>query len=320
MANQLLIDVLNKLYNQYKLSNDITVSQFKANVISKLIKIIKSYNKEIIKGEDLKDIKGVGKGSVYRINEILKTSSLKELNKTDKYTILGELEKVTGIGKVRAKSLVIDHNVSSVNDLKQKVKDNKIEVTHHIQVGLKYYDDINKKIPRNEIDNIYKLLLDIVKTIDSKLVLTICGSYRRELKTSGDIDILISHPQYKVNIYENKYLQQLVNILIEKKFILDNLTTNGKTKYMGICKIANIARRIDIRCVNYNSYYTALLYFTGSQQLNILMRQHALENDYKLNEYLVYNLKTKKEIYPKSEEEIFKLCKMDYIKPYNRNL
>ena len=56
MANQLLIDVLNKLYNQYKLSNEPTVSQFKANVISKLIKIIKSYNKEITK-EDLKDIK-----------------------------------------------------------------------------------------------------------------------------------------------------------------------------------------------------------------------------------------------------------------------
>lgn len=320
MANQLLIDILNKLYNQYKLSNEPTVSQFKANVILKLIKIIKSYNKEITKGEDLKDIKGVGKGSIDRINEILKTSSLKELNKTDKYTILGELEKVTGIGKVRAKSLVVDYNVSSVNDLKQKVKDNKIEVTHHIQVGLKYYDDINKRIPRNEIDNIYKLLLDVVKTIDSKLVVTICGSYRRELKTSGDIDVLISHPQYKVDIYKNKYLQKLVNILTEKKFILDNLTTNGKTKYMGVCKIASTARRIDIRCVNYNSYFTALLYFTGSQQLNILMRNNALENGYKLNEYLVYNLKKKQEIYPKSEEEIFKLCKMDYIKPFDRNL
>ena len=91
---------------------------------------------------------------------------------------------------------------------------------------------------------------------------------------------------------------------------------------MGICRLPRrkIARRIDIRCVNYNSYYTALLYFTGSRQLNINMRLNALNNGYKLNEYSVYNIKKKQEIFPMSEEEIFELCQMDYLQPRGRNL
>jgi DNA polymerase beta len=48
---------------------------------------------------------------------------------------------------------------------------------------------------------------------------------------------------------------------------------------MGFCQLDNnpLARRIDIRYVPYKSYYTALLYYTGSKNFNIEMRSIALK-------------------------------------------
>lgn len=323
MKNQLIIDNLTKLYNHYRMSDDPTISRFKSNVISKLIKIIKLYDHEIKDGQDLKDIKGVGKGSIDRINEILETNTLQELEDVNNNaSIIYELEKISGIGKVKAKSLVTDNNIKSITDLRNKLDNGEIELTHHVTIGLKYYEDINKIIPRTEMDAINKYMNTIIKTHMPNLIYSLCGSYRRGLSSSGDIDILISDVDYKTGISKQKYLEKLINILSEKKFILDNLTTNGSTKYMGICKLPRrkTARRIDIRCVNYNSYFTALLYFTGSRQLNINMRNKALENGYKLNEYSVYNTTKKQEIFPKSEKEIFELCGVDYLEPIKRNL
>ena len=47
----------------------------------------------------------------------------------------------------------------------------------------------------------------------------------------------------------------------------------------------NPVRRIDIRFVNYDSFYSALLYFTGSAELNKQMRQIAKTKNLKLSEY-----------------------------------
>ena len=322
--NLLIIKNLTKLYKQYRLSNDPKISQFKSNVINKLIKIVKEYNKEIKNGNELKGIKGVGEGSIRRINEIIKTSTLLELKDDNNSDIISNLSNVYGIGKVKAKSLVVDNRIRSITDLRDKIESGNVSVTRNVILGLKYFEDINKKIMRKEMDAFQKYIGECIRnnSIFHGVVFSICGSYRRGLTSSGDIDVLISDPEYKTGIQKQEYLSKLVNFLIDKKFILDSLTSNGLTKYMGICRLPRrkIARRIDIRCVNYNSYYTALLYFTGSRQLNINMRLNALNNGYKLNEYSVYNIKKKQEIFPKSEEEIFKLCQMDYLQPRDRNL
>ena len=82
-------------------------------------------------------------------------------------------------------------------------------------------------------------------------------------------------------------------------------------------------RRIDIRFVPYDYYPAALLYFTGSYELNTQMRQIAKTLGYKLNEYGLFKLK-KDDIYSdtpvkvKSEKDIFKKLKLDYLEPHER--
>ena len=84
---------------------------------------------------------------------------------------------------------------------------------------------------------------------------------------------------------------------------------------MGFCKSDKV-RRIDIRYVPYKSYYSALLYFTGSGEFNRNMRTVAISLGYKLNEYGLY--KNGKKIKVKSEKDIFNELGMEYVDPSKR--
>ena len=96
---------------------------------------------------------------------------------------------------------------------------------------------------------------------------------------------------------------------------------NIKTKYMGFGMFKSLGlnkiRRIDIRLIPMVSYWPALLYFTGSYDLNQTMRLNAKKLGYKLNEYGLYNEKGKM-FKVNSEKDIFDLLGMEYITPDKR--
>lgn len=297
--NKLIIDLLSQLCIQ---SNNI----FRIKSFQTAIKNISNHKNEITSGEYAKkNISGIGKGIADRIDEILKTGTLKELNESD-LLILKELMTVTGIGKSHAKKLVKE----GFTDIKSL---NKAKLTHHQEIGLKYYEDLKERIPRKEMVLMDRYLNKMVKKIDSELILEICGSYRRELESSGDIDVLITHP-----LKDNNYLKRLVNILIEDGFIIDNLTKLGNKKYMGIAKIDKKARRIDIRYIDYPSFWAGVLYFTGSKEFNVNIRNEAIKKGYSLSEYGLKDKISGELIELKSEEHIFELLGIDYIKPKDR--
>jgi DNA polymerase beta len=311
--NDNITNVLKLYLEQIKAENAII---FKINAIANLIKIIKNYPKQIINGEELKDIKGVGKGSIEKINEIIKTGTLSYLN-TNANTnneIVNELTEVIGIGTVIAQKLIQKYKIKSLNELIKKVNSGEIEVNDKIMLGLKYVGKFKGKIPRQHIDNIYDYLIKFNSNI------VICGSYRRGLEYSSDIDVLLYNQDLLTidDVKKSNMLNNYVKQLTKYKFIVDNITNNNVTKYMGFIKWENTIRRIDIRLIPYESIYTALVYFTGSYELNKIMRRKAKELGYKLNEYGLY--KNNKLIYITSEKELFKKLDMKYLKPTERNI
>jgi hypothetical protein len=222
--------------------------------------------------------------------------------------------------------------------LKQKFANTRyLKELHFSQlIGIKYFHDIEKKIPRTEIEKMEKIIKTLTKKMNKDIKLDICGSYRRGKKTSGDIDILLSHPDIKekediTNMNQNVLLN-LIMCLQNIGFLHDHITFEGNTKYMGICKLNDIKypyRRIDIRFISYNSYASALLYFTGSAELNKKMRIKAISKDYKLNEYGLYKLEFDKTIGKTitgekfntiDEKTIFELLDLKYLLPIERNI
>lgn len=329
---QLLINDVSKEIDELKTKGENTKSlSFKLNNFKKVSKIIEKYNEVITNGEQLKDIKGVGTGTIKRINEILNTGTLKEIKSLqvdNDIKIINDLQKITGIGPVKAKSLYKDGVTLPIilDTYKNNIDDQLFnKFTHHQILGIKYFDDVQSRIPYQEIEQIETYIKNKCQQIDPKLNITICGSYRRKKTTSGDIDILITHENIinKDEIDNYNYLIDLIEILKNEKFLVDDLTVKGTTKYMGFCKLGNnYSRRIDIRMVAIESYPASLLYFTGSGEFNKNMRTYALKNKYTINEYGIYKLNKDKSKGQKmeitSEEDIFKILKINYIEPDKR--
>jgi len=294
--------------------------QFKINSFNSTLKILKSIDFKITDGNMLKDIKGIGKGVINRINEILKEGSLKELQNTNvtNNTLSKEsnLQRITGIGPAKSKKLLIE-GITLV-----KLQNGSINpedyLTHHQLIGLKYLEDIEKRIPYDEISRMEIYLKNVTQKIDPKLELLICGSYRRKKKTSGDIDILLYSSKKNTD-----FLKKTVDRLTKQKFLIDHLTNDGETKYMGICQYKlGIPRRIDIRYIKKEHLPTSMLYFTGSGDFNKNMRVYANKRGYKLNEYGLFKMKANKSvglrINLKTEKEIFEFLDLEYVEPENR--
>jgi DNA polymerase (family 10) len=71
--------------------------------------------------------------------------------------------------------------------------------------------------------------------------------------------------------------------------------------------------QVDCRVVEKKSFGAALLYFTGSKNFNIKLRQIAIKKGLKINEYGVF--KKNRYVAGQSEEEIFKTLGMSYVEP-----
>ena len=330
---------------ELKLTDEQRKQSFRLRTNKRVLNMLKNYPEKITKKnfKELIHIDGIGKGTITKIEEILDTGTLSELNdfkngngKTiiKKEKVLEELESVINIGRSKALELY-NEGIKSVDDLQKKIKNKKIEVNDKILLGLKYYKKFQERIPREHITDIEKFLQDRINYMNrkeklnfkNKYILTVCGSYRREKETSGDIDILITKVSTDDSTKDNdKHLPKIVNMLKKpwkgneyEPLLVDNLTDITPTKYMGFAKYKNnLPVRIDIRFVPYSSYYTALLYFTGSGELNKVMRNVAKERGYKLSEYSLLKIKDNKKMLITSERDVFEILEMNYLEPKER--
>jgi DNA polymerase/3'-5' exonuclease PolX len=339
MINQQIIDNFKKLIkliiietNNQTNSTEKTINKFKIQSLKRSLKIIIEYPNIIKNGNELSHLKGIGKGTIDRINEIIKTGTLIELINYDKIIaksasnelIINDLMSVVGIGRTIAQQLISKYKIKSALELKTLSDENRIKLNDKLKIGLKYLGKFHGAIPRSEIDKIYDYLQDLTDKYDKSMFITICGSYRRGLPISSDIDILLSNINLStmddiINSSKN-HLALYVRYLHQIGFLLDDITDkNIQTKYMGFGQLNKKykIRRIDIRFIPMISYFPALLYFTGSYELNQLMRYKAKKLNYKLNEYGLFDSKGQ-QIIVLSEQEIFHKLNMEYLTPDNR--
>lgn len=364
--NALIIDQFNKLikrikaeYLEAQLNDDVKAIEqhmYRLKQTKRALSVILSLNFEIINENDLKGIPGIGKGTLARVKEILETGKLEVLErkfakrKQKKITGIQELLKVVGIGERLARKLVVEYGIISVDQLKQAITKGKIRVNRLVMLGLKYYSVLEKKVPRSEIQKIEKYLKKKTKEIDPKLEVIMCGSYRRGQLISGDVDVMIYHPDVKFlrQLYQleelglKPYLRLLIELLFQEGFLLDTMCFN-KMKYMGFCdnwkrfsqrrfpskkksgdeKLPDSVYRIDILWMPYNSLPAATLYFTGPYQLNEQMRLKAKRMNMMLNEYGLFILNSQGNHVPlpvNSEKDIFEELGMKYLTPKEREI
>jgi DNA polymerase beta len=226
-----------------------------------------------------------------------------------------DLQKIAELGPVKAKELVEKHGIHSIDELKQRQE----LLNDKQKIGLKYYETADLRIPRTEVKKHEKIYETVIKLNPSlnELTFSINGSYRREMKDSGDIDILLSHPENNMSCF-----RVFVDALLEQGYLIDTLAYGNK-KYMGYGKLLagdSIPRRIDIIYCPPNEYPFAQLYFTGSGAFNVRMREYATSKGYKLNEKGLIDLKTNELVKHsfEKEDDIFQYLGLSYVEPSKR--
>lgn len=189
-------------------------------------------------------------------------------------------QTVFGIGKSYIPSL-INEGARTINDLKSPRYANLLPESS--KKYLKYYDDLQRKIPRNEMLQHEAHLKNLLR--NKKFKIDIVGSFRRGAETSGDLDVLFTTK--KEYFPTTNYINKITEALVTDDYLLDTLKI-GQSTMNGIIKLGDYpARRIDVFFSPPELYAFALLAKTGDTSFNKSIRACIKEKknkDYTLSE------------------------------------
>ena len=269
---------------------------------------------ELVKRKQLTTIPGVGEQIAKKIEELLDTGKLRyyeELKKEMKVDIEA-LKEIPSLGPKRIKLLYDALNVKTVRDLERAIKQKKIrelpgfaeETERNLWEGIQLIKRKPTRFLYTEVVPVVQQIMAILRALPSVKKVDIAGSFRRKSPTVGDLDILVvSHqPLDVMNTFTS--LPNITRVLAK-----------GPTKGSIVLKIG---LQVDLRIVQQREYGAALLYFTGSKDHNVALRNIALKKGLTLNEYALTELKTGRWVAGKTEEEVYKALGFRFIPPEMR--
>ncbi|KRZ74134.1 DNA polymerase lambda [Trichinella papuae] len=307
-----IIHQLETLRDSYKSMNE----SWRALAYDKAISSIKQCKEPITSKEMLSELPGIGKkiaAKIWELHEEGEIEKVKEFASNEKIQVLKLFNSIWGVGPRTAEKWYLQ-GLRTIEDVQRNVA-----LTDQEYIGFKYREEILLKIPRPEVEEIAKTVIDAAYKINNNFICDICGSYRRGEEECGDVDILITHPDGKS--YSN-IVYQLVTVLKDSGFLTDSLTdiNLNSSKYMG-------HRRIDIIAVPPAEYATALLYLTGSAEFVRGLYGKAKSMQMKLNQHgLWINVNREngrvidrgKRMAINSENDIFQILNIEYRAPSER--
>lgn len=128
-------------------------------------------------------------------------------------------KNIHGIGSTNVEKLL---KYESIEQLREASASNPKLLFRQEKVGLKYYEEFLKKIPRQEVYQLSEIVRNTAESVYGKdgLMFEVGGSYRRGRSVCGDMDILLSFHSKP----QAPDLLPLINRLEERGFLTDHLT------------------------------------------------------------------------------------------------
>ena len=264
---------------------------------------------DYIRTDRLKDIPGIGKDLEEKIKEYIKTGKIKAYEDLKKKIPAGLLDllNIPSVGPKTAKLLYEKLKIRNISDLERAIVRKKLRVlpgikektVQNILKGIEILKRGRERMTLAQATQVADGFMQALKKLPEVSRISVAGSLRRQKETVRDIDILMI--SRKPGIVMNAFTK-LPNVRA--------ILAKGETKSSVRTKDDV---QVDCRVEQENSFGAALLYFTGSKNFNIKLRQLAIRKGLKINEYGVF--RRGKFICGRTEEEIFKALGMAYIEP-----
>ncbi len=267
----------------------------------------------------LKAIPGFGEGTIKKVKEYALTGAVAEHRQLLEQLPPGlfELLQVPGLGPKRVRSLWQDGGVVDTVTLKAKMADGSLsalpgmgaKTLQNIQESLEFLERSVGRVRLGQAMERAEALIALLKQVKGVQQISHAGSLRRARETIGDIDIVASATKPAALHAALSSAPGVAKILV-----------SGETKTS--VRLEN-GMQVDLRTVDDAQFGAALLYFTGSKEHNIRLRERAQQRNMRLNEYGLFpddgqpapQERGVVALASRSEEEIYKALDLWWIPP-----
>ena len=323
---------------------------FKSNAHAKVSRIVSDLTQDlepIAKGPDaaakLMEIEGVGQSSAAKIVEFARTGKIRELEELRAKVPAGLLPamEIPGLGPKTVAMLWKEAGVIDLTGIKKIIDDGSI--LNLPRMGEKAVTKIKESITLAEQGQ-QRLYLGIAAPIADRIVerlkkikgvkqVAYAGSLRRGKETIGDIDILVSTTSPDAVSEAFRKMAEVRHVIAagdtksSVRFAVNPSLGRWDMEGKEGVESAEPTVQVDLRVVPHASWGAALLYFTGSKEHNVRLRERAQAKSLTLNEYGLFPEDNEKEppqkrgvkpLAGKTEAEVFAALGLAWIPPEMR--
>ncbi len=261
-------------------------------------------------------VPGIGKSTAAKIREYVDTGEVARIVALRERfpTAMMEMTRIPGLGPKTVLLLRDQLGIESVDQLRQAIAADTVQGVPGL--GKKSQEKIaaaierlglhgkDRRTPISEALPIAQDLVAILEALPEVARAQYCGSLRRFRETIADIDIVA------VSSKPASVMAHFVELPMVSEVIGQGDTKTSVLTAAGL--------QIDLRVVKASQFGAATLYFTGSKQHNIELRQRSIDRGLLLNEYGLEDGETGKVVSSKTETAIYKALGLPYIPPEMR--
>jgi DNA polymerase (family 10) len=256
------------------------------NAVRTITELTTPLERMVADEEDLTALPGIGKELARHITELVTTGEmgvLAELRENVPSTLV-QIMRLPGVGPKSARKLWDELGVETVEELKSAAEERRVSELKGfgekkqalILSGIEQFHRHSARYRLDEADRFVAPLLDYLGALGEVEKVEVAGSYRRRRETVGDIDILV------LSSAPGPVMEHFVSYPSVEKVLAAGGTRGSVVLRSGL--------QVDLRVVPAESYGAALVYFTGSKEHNIRLRQRALDRGLTVSEYGVFEL------------------------------
>lgn len=263
----------------------------------------------IAAGRPLPKLPGIGTDLEAKLREFATTGRIGALERLKKEVPAGvaELLKLPGLGPKRVRALYEELHVHTLPQLLRAARDGRIrslpgfgaKTERHIAEAIERTMGQVRRFKLAVAAQYAEALLAHLQQAPGVVEVAAAGSLRRAKETVGDLDLLATAPDGAAVCRHFTRYPDVAEVL-----------QSGETRASVVLKSG---LQVDLRVVPQESYGAALMYFTGSKAHNIRLRNLAIDQGLKLNEYGLF--KDRCAIAGESEEEVYSALGLPWIPP-----
>jgi DNA polymerase IV len=148
-----------------------------------------------------------------------KIQAVEDYENDEAMKVLRSFYDIWGVGAKTARNFYYNNHWTELDDI---IEYGWNDLDRVQQIGVKYYDEFLVTIPRPEVEQIASVVREhAVRLRDDRITVTIVGGYRRGKLASGDVDMIVSHPDLEATA---GLVREIVESLEETEWITHTLT------------------------------------------------------------------------------------------------